>query len=156
MPATKFYEYLDSQEVDYTLIKHAQVVYTAQEIAAVAHIPGDQLAKTVMVKIDGEMAMAVLPAPYRVNLERLKALTGAGRVELSSEREFKQRFPDCEAGAMPPFGNLYGIPVYAAENLAAEIEIAFCGGAHGELVRMSFEDFNRLVQPQVLDFAWKP
>ena len=156
MPATKFYEYLESQGVEYALIKHDKIVYTAQEIAATTHIPGDQLAKTVMVKIDGEMAMAVLPAPYRVNLERLKDLTGAGRIELASEREFKEKFPDCEAGAMPPFGNLYGIPVYASGNLAEEMEIAFCGGAHGELVRMSFEDFNRLVKPQVLDFAWKP
>ncbi|MBN1148974.1 MAG: YbaK/EbsC family protein [Anaerolineales bacterium] len=156
MPATKFYEYLEGQGIRYTLIKHDGAIYTAQEIAAATHIPGDQLAKTVMVKIDGELAMAVLPAPYRVNLERLKALAGGERIELASEREFKQKFPDCEAGAMPPFGNLYGVPVYADRNLAEEIEIAFCGGAHGELVRMSFEDFNRLVKPQVLGFAWKP
>jgi Ala-tRNA(Pro) deacylase len=154
MSATKFIDYLESHGVTYTHIQHPKA-YTAQEIAAVAHVPGDQLAKTVMVKIDGELAMAVLPASFRVNLDRLKALTGAGRVELASEREYRERFPDCEVGAMPPFGNLYGVPVYAAENLAEQMEITFCGGEHGELVRVAFADFNRLVQPKVLDFAWR-
>ena len=154
MPATKFIDYLESQGVAYTRIRHPKA-YTAQEIAAVAHVPGDQLAKTVMVKIDGKLAMAVVPASSRVNLDRLKALIGAGRVELAGERDYRERFPDCEVGAMPPFGNLYGVPVYASKNLAEEMEIAFCGGAHGELVRIAFEDFNRLVQPKVLDFAWR-
>jgi Ala-tRNA(Pro) deacylase len=154
MPATKFIDYLESQGVAYTRIRHPKA-YTAQEIAAVAHVPGDQLAKTVMVKIDGQLAMAVVPAPYRVNLARLKTLTGAGNVELANEQEFRGRFPDCETGAMPPFGNLYNLPVYAAQNLAKEIEIVFCGGVHGELVRIAFEDFVRLAQPKVLDFAWR-
>lgn len=156
MPASKLREYLDSHDVQYTVIEHGAPVYTAQEIAASAHIPGKQLAKTVMVKIDGEMVMAVLPAPYRVNLERLKEVASAGKVELASEAEFKDRFPDCELGAMPPFGNLYGMQVYAAESLAEEMQIAFCGGSHTELIRMSFKDFQRLAQPKVLDFAWKP
>ena len=154
MPATKFIDYLNSQGVAYTRIRHPKA-YTAQEIAAAAHVPGDQLAKTVMVKVDGKLAMAVVPASFRVNLDRLKAHTGAGHVELASESDYRERFPDCEVGAMPPFGNLYGVPVYAAKNLAEEMEIAFCGGAHGELVRIAFEDFNRLVHPKVLDFAWR-
>ena len=155
MPKDKLREYLESQNVSYTVIKHSPV-YTAQEIAASAHIPGKQLAKTVMVKIDGEMAMAVMPAPYRVNFERFKEQTGANQVELASEQEFKDKFPDCEPGAMPPFGNLYGMEVYAAKNLAEEMEIAFCAGAHGELIRITYKDFESLAKPKVLDFAWKP
>lgn len=154
MPKDKLREYLESQNVSYTVIKHSPV-YTAQEIAASAHIPGKQLAKTVMVKIDGEMAMAVMPAPYRVNFKRFKEQTGANQVELASEQEFKDKFPDCEPGAMPPFGNLYGMEVYAAKNLAEEMEIAFCAGAHGELIRIAYKDFESLAKPKVIDFAWK-
>lgn len=154
MPKDKLREYLESHEVQYTVIEHSPV-YTAQEIAASAHIPGKQLAKTVMVKIDGEMAMAVMPAPYRVNFERFKEQTGANQVELASEQEFKDKFPDCEPGAMPPFGNLYGMEVYAAKNLAEEMEIAFCAGAHGELIRIAYKDFESLAKPKVIDFAWK-
>jgi Ala-tRNA(Pro) deacylase len=154
MPASKLTEYLDSQNVQYSVIEHPSA-YTAQEIAASASIPGQQMAKTVMIKIDGKMAMAVLPAPERVNFAALIAFTGAERVELASEQDFKDMFPDCELGAMPPFGNLYGMPIYAAESLAEEVDIAFCGGTHTELVRMSFNDFERLAKPNVLDFSWK-
>ncbi len=156
MPAEKLAEYLESQGVQYTVIEHHAPVYTAQEIAASTHIPGKQLAKTVMVKVDGGLAMAVIPASQRVNLNRLKVLVGAGKVELASEQEFRNKFPDCQVGAMPPFGNLYGIPVYAAQDLAEEIEIAFCAGSHTELVRISFSDFKRLAEPKILDFAWTP
>ena len=155
MSTNKLREYLDSNNVQYTVIEHS-LAYTAQEIAASAHIPGNQLAKTVMVKTDGQMAMAVLPASHRVNFERLKEYTGADQVELASEREFHELFPDCEAGAMPPFGNLYGMEVYAAESLVEEIEIAFCAGSHTELIRLPFKDFKRLVNPKILDFSWKP
>jgi len=156
MPAEKLAEYLESQGVQYTVIEHHAPVYTAQEIAASTHIPGKQLAKTVMVKVDGGLAMAVIPASQRVNLNRLKVLVGAGKVELASEQEFRNKFPDCQVGAMPPFGNLYGIPVYAAQDLAEEIEIAFCAGSHTELVRIAFSDFKRLAEPRILDFAWTP
>jgi Ala-tRNA(Pro) deacylase len=156
MPAEKLAEYLESQGVQYTVIEHHAPVYTAQEIAASTHIPGKQLAKTVMVKVDGGLAMAVIPASQRVNLNRLKELVGAGKVELASEQEFRNKFPDCQVGAMPPFGNLYGIPVYAAQDLAEEIEIAFCAGSHTELVQISFSDFKRLAEPKILDFAWTP
>lgn len=155
MPKDKLREYLESHNVEYTVIEHSPV-YTAQEIAASAHIPGQQLAKTVMVKLDGKMAMAVLPAPYHVNIARLKELTGAKKIELSNEQEFKDVFPDCEPGAMPPFGNLYGLDVYAAQNLKEETEIAFCAGSHGKLIRIAYTDFERLAKPQVLDFAWRP
>ena len=156
MPAEKLAEYLESQGVQYTVIEHHAPVYTAQEIAASTHIPGKQLAKTVMIEVDGGLAMAVIPASQRVNLNRLKELVGAGKVELASEQEFRNKFPDCQVGAMPPFGNLYGIPVYAAQDLAEEIEIAFCAGSHTELVRMAFSDFKRLAEPKILDFSWTP
>ncbi len=152
MPSDKLKEFLDSAKVEYTVLEHSPV-YTAQEVAASAHVPGRKLAKTVMIKLDGEMAMAVLPASERVNFDRLKEATGAGKVELASEQEFKDRFPDCEVGALPPFGNLYEMEVIAAPSLAEEVEIAFCAGSHTELIRMSYADFKRLVKPKVMDFA---
>ena len=155
MPTNKLREYLESNDVQYKVIEHS-LAYTAQEIAASAHVPGKQLAKTVMIKIDDRMAMAVLPAPQRVNFERLKEYTSAGQVELATEQEFKEMFPDCEPGSMPPFGNLYDMEVYAAESLADEVEIAFCAGSHTELILLPFKDFQRLVKPKIFDFSWKP
>ena len=155
MAESKLREYLQSQNVEFTVIKHQSPVYTAQEIAASAHIPGKELAKTVMIKLDGELAMTVLPASYRVDFKLLQDGTGATKVELASEREFKGMFPDCEVGAMPPFGNLYGMTVYAAESLAEEVEIAFCGGTHTELIRMSFQDFKKLASPKIMKFSVK-
>ena len=153
MPATKLTEYLDEHNVIYEVIKHP-LTYTAQETAASADIPGRQLAKTVMVKIDKRMTMAVLPAPERVSFDRLKAHTNAEKVTLASEEEFRSMFPDCELGAMPPFGNLYGMQVIAADTLAEEMEIAFCAGSHTELVRIAFKDFQRLAEPDIFAFTW--
>jgi Ala-tRNA(Pro) deacylase len=154
MPENKLTAFLDAENVKYQVIEHPPA-YTAQEIAASAHIPGRQLAKTVMVRLDALLAMVVISATERVNFERLQEHTGAKKVSLASEQEFKDKFPDCELGAMPPFGNLYGVPVYAAESLAGEIEIAFCGGAHGTLIRMAFDDFKRLAKPKMLDISWE-
>jgi Ala-tRNA(Pro) deacylase len=154
MTPSKIREFLDSKKIKYTSVKHSEV-YTAQEIAASAHIPGRQLAKTVMIKIDGDMAMAVLPAPYKVDFDSLKKGTGAKKVTLASEDDFKDLFPDCEVGAMPPFGNLYGMNVYADESLAEEIEIAFCAGSHTELIRLAYKDFAKLVDPTVFSFSVK-
>ena len=148
MPVQKLKEFLDENDVRYVTIQHSPA-FTAQEIAASAHIPGKELAKTVMVKIDGKMAMAVLPASFKVDLERLKAAADADSVELASEQEFKDMFPACEIGGMPPFGNLYNMDVFAAEVLAADEEIAFNAGSHTELIRLSYADFDRLVQPKV-------
>lgn len=153
MPTDKLREYLDSNNVKYTIIEH-DPAFTAQEVAAAAHIPGKQLAKAVMIKIDGEMAMAILPASYRVNFDRLQEQTGAKELELATEKEFKGLFPDCDVGAMPPFGNLYNMKVFAAESLAEQIDIAFCAGSHTELIRISFEDFQRLVEPKILEFTY--
>jgi Ala-tRNA(Pro) deacylase len=127
--------------------------YTAQEIAASAHIPGKELAKTVIVKIDGKMAMAVLPASYKVSFDQFKEAIGANEVRLAYEQEFIDKFPDCEVGAMPPFGNLYGLDVYVAESLADDEEIAFNACTHTELIKMNFNDFEQLVKPVRLKFS---
>ena len=152
MHLTKVKASLDGHEVKYVVISHSKA-YTAQGIAAVAHISGKFLAKTVIVKLDGALAMAVLPASYQVDLTALKKEVGVQDAELASEREFKQHFPDCETGAMPPFGNLYGIPVYVDETLTEDDEIAFNAGSHYELIRMAYTDFDRLVRPEVMSFS---
>ncbi len=152
MPVRQLQEFLDSENVRYLIINHSPA-YTAQEIAACAHIPGKEVAKTVIVKIDGTVAMAVLPASYKVDFDRLKEVAGAGTVELASEREFQDMFPECEVGAMPPFGNLYGIDVFVAKSLAEDDEIAFCSGDHTDLIRLAYQDFERLVQPKVVQFS---
>lgn len=155
MPVKKLKEYLDRNEIEYTTIEHSPA-YTAQEVAASAHIPGRQLAKAVMLKIDGEMAMAVLPAAYRVNFDRLKKSLGASQVELATEKEFKELFPDCEAGATPPFGNLYGMEVIADKSLSDKVVIAFCAGSHTELIQLSYADFEELAKPRVIGFSFMP
>lgn len=152
MHFSKVKEFLDANAVQYVVISHSKA-YTAQGIAAVSHISGKELAKTVIVKLDGVLAMVVLPASYQVDLPTLKRATGVQNAELASEREFKQHFPDCETGAMPPFGNLYGIPVYADETLTNDREIAFNAGSHYELIKMSYADFERLVGPEVMSFS---
>ena len=151
MPIKKLKEMLDKEGVKYVVISHS-TAYTAQEIAASAHIAGKKLAKTVIVKIDGKLAMAVLPASYQVAFDRLKEATGSSKIKLASEQEFIDTFPDCEVGAMPPFGNLYEMEVFVAKSLAEDEEIAFNAGSHNELVKLGYRDFERLVKPKVLEF----
>ena len=110
--------------------------YDAQRIAALAHIPGKELAKTVIVRFDDKFAMAVLPASYRVHLGHFKLAVSASHVDLATETEVENLFPDCERGAMPPFGNLYNLDVFVAEQLTEDEEIAFSAGSHTEVVRM--------------------
>jgi len=152
MPVKKLKQYLDSHHVKYVTISHSKA-YTAQQVAASAHISGQELAKTVMVKKDGKMVMAVLPASFQVDFDLLKKTTGARQLELAQEQDFKTLFPDCEVGAMPPFGNLYDMEVYVAETLTEDEEIAFNAGSHTELIRMSYGDFAKLVHPKVLKFS---
>ena len=152
MPTAKLKEFLDENRVKYVTITHS-TAYTAQEIASLAHIKGQELAKTVIVNIDGRMAMAVLPASYQVDLPVLKEAAGANAVALAGEAEFRDRFPGCETGAMPPFGNLYGMPVFVDGSLSKDKEIAFSAGTHRELMRLSYQDFERLVEPRVMRFG---
>ena len=152
MPVEKLRAFLDENRVKYVTIRHSPA-FTAQEVAASAHVPGRELAKTVMVFIDGRMAMAVLPASHQVELDLLKEVTGAVTVELAREDDFIRLFPDCEVGAMPPFGNLYGMETFVADKLTDDEEIVFNAGNHTELIRLAYADFERLVEPKVLTFA---
>ena len=152
MPVKKLKEYLDKMNVKYVTLTHT-LAYSTQQTAAVTHIRGKELAKTVMVKIDGKMAMVVLPASFKVNLELLKTAAGAKTVELATEAEFQNVFADCDVGAMPPFGNLYGMEVYAEEKLAEDEEIAFNACSHTELIMLAYRDFARLVKPKLGRFT---
>ncbi len=116
MPAQMLKEFLDSNNIKYLTISHSSA-YTAQEIAARAHIPGKELAKTVLIKINGQLVMAILPASDKVDIDLLKDQLGVENVRIAYEQEFMDKFPDCEVGAMPPFGNLYGLDVYVAKSL---------------------------------------
>ena len=110
-------------------------------------------AKTVVVKLDGKMAMAVLPASYKIDFDLLRKAAKVKKVELATEGEFKDIFPECEVGDMPPFGNLYGMDVYVAESLAEDEEIAFNAGSHTELIKLTYKDFENLVRPEKLKFS---
>ncbi len=151
MPLQKLKEFLDQRRVKYVTIAHSPA-HTAREVATAAHIPGKEMAKTVMVKIDGEMAMVVLPASMNVDFARLLDATGAQEVELAKEHEFKDLFPGCELGAMPPFGNLFGMRTLVAEELTEDEEIAFNAGSMTEVIKLTYRDFERLVTPRVLPF----
>ncbi len=148
MPLSKVREFLDSHNIKYMVLSHS-LAYTAQGVAVLAHVSGKKLAKTVIVKIDGVLAMAVIPASEHVDLDQVRTLTGASAVEIATEHEFKDAFPDCETGAIPPFGNLYDMAVYADSSLAQQEEITFSAGSHRELVRMRWDDMARLVNPFV-------
>ncbi|MBI4280297.1 MAG: YbaK/EbsC family protein [Armatimonadetes bacterium] len=144
--------YLREQQVPFSLSWHPEA-YTAQEVAAAAHIPGRLVAKVVMVAADSRLTMAVLPADLRVDVPKLASALGAKEVRLAREEEFSHAFPDCDVGAMPPFGNLYQIPVIVEEALTRDPEIAFEVGTHREMMRVRYPDFHRLVQPKVAAFA---
>ena len=152
MACGKLIKYLDDNNVPYVTITHSQA-FTAQQVAASAHIKGREMAKTVIIKINDKLAMAVLPATYHVDFHLLKEITGNENVVLAHESEFKELFEDCETGAMPPFGNLYNMDVYVAQSLTEEVEIAFNAGTHSELIRMGYSDFERLVKPKILKFS---
>ena len=152
MPVEKLKRFLDEKRVKYVSIKHS-LAYTAQEIAASAHIHGKELAKTVIVRLDGKTAMAVLPASHRIDMELLRVAAKAKSAELASEQEFRDLFPGCSLGAMPPFGNLYGMDVFADTALAADEEIAFNAGSHTELIRMDYKSFAELVKPVLAKIA---
>jgi len=152
MPVTKVIEFLKSSGTDYE-ISDAPPAFTAQKTAEEAHVPGGELAKTVVVKTDDAFAMAVLPASARIDFALLKGVTGAGKVELATEEEFAGLFPDCEVGAMPPFGNLYGMKVFVEEELTKDEKISFYGCRHSNLIRIAYGDYEKLVKPVVGRFS---
>ncbi len=153
MPANKLKEFLDGQQIKYVTITHS-ASYTAQEVAASVHVRGKELAKTVVVTLDGRMAMVVLPASRKVGFDQLREISGAENVQLASERAFSDMFPGCEVGAMPPFGNLYDMDVYASKLLEQDEEITFNACSHTELIRLAYRDFVRLVKPTVARVAF--
>ena len=150
MPTPRLTELLDREGIKYVTIQHSRA-YTAQEVAAAAHVSGKEMAKTVVTKLDGKPALVVLPAGEKVNFDQLRSNTGAHDVELATEQEFATLFPGCELGAMPPFGNLYGLETYVTKSLAEDEEIAFNAGTLTELVRMPYRDFERVVHPKAID-----
>lgn len=149
MPVAKLKQFLDDNHIKYVTIHHSRA-YTMQKAAEYAHISGKDVAKTVMVRVDGKMAMAVLPAPEHVDLDLLKSAARAKSVELAGEQDFKNLFPQCDLGAMPPFGNIYGMDVFVEEGLREDEMIAFRAGSHEELIEMAYKDFERLVKPRVI------
>lgn len=149
MIAEKIRAFLDQNGVRYVTIKHSPA-FTAQAVAQSGHIPGKEMAKTVIVKVDEKMAMVVLPASRRVALDELAAVVGSNNVRLAHEYEFKDVFTGCEVGAMPPFGNLYGLPVYVDPLLTENEQIAFNAGTHTEMIRMAYKDFESTVKPNVV------
>lgn len=145
-------KFLHDNEVKYRTVRHSPA-YTSHEIAQAAHLPGRRLAKVTMVELNGELAMAVLPASEMVDVQALRDLAGAREARLATEDRFASCFPDCEVGAMPPFGNLWGIPVFVSDGFRPTDEIAFEAGSHSELLEMPYVVFERLVNPRIGHFA---
>jgi Ala-tRNA(Pro) deacylase len=154
MPLSRLTKFLDDRNKKYVVVKHSQA-FTAQEVAASAHVPGKEMAKTVIMKIDDDMKMVVLPSTHQVDFQQIKKALNADNVELASEEEFESLFPDCELGAMPPFGNLYDLETIVAESLTEDDIIAFNAGTHKELVKISYSDFEELVNPKVIPLGVK-
>lgn len=153
MPTREIREFLEDRGVEYDTIEHLRTI-TAQRTAETTHIPGREVAKTVVVKLGGELAMAVVPASEDVDLTRLREVAGTDSAELVDETEFEGLFPGCEVGAMPPLGNLYGLDVFVDDRLAEDERIAFNAGTHTELVQLAYSDFERLVSPTVARFGF--
>lgn len=149
MPVKQLKEFLDNHQIKYVSLLHSPA-FTSQEIAASAHVSGKQLAKTVIIKLNNHLGMVVLPAKNQVNFAKLKEAIGSEAVDLASESEFKNQFAGCEVGAMPPFGNLYNMPVYVSSELCREDHILFNAGSHAELMQLTYHDFERLVKPKIV------
>jgi Ala-tRNA(Pro) deacylase len=149
---TKLREFLDQNKVDYTHTVHP-LAYTAKEVASAEHVPAREVAKTVVFLSEHGYGMAVLTADSVVDLEQLRQDLGLARLRLATEAELAELFPSCELGAMPPFGNLFGLPVYVDDRLAGQELITFNAGTHRDVVHMYFRDFDRLVNPAIVTFA---
>ena len=147
--------FLDSQHARYQVLPH-QAAYTAPEVAHTLHVPGKELAKVVVVNIGDGFVMTVLPSTWNVDLDRLREIFQSPHVRLATEGEVKGLFPDCETGAMSPFGNLYDLQVYVDQSLADDEEIVFQGGTSREAIRMRYEDFAALARPTLEHFHKPP
>lgn len=152
MLSSRLHHFLDERHVPYNTLSHSRTV-TAEQTAAAAHIANSTFAKTVMLKVDAKLAMMVMPAAYRIDLTRLSRALGGHEVELAHEDEFRDVFPDCELGAMPPFGHLYDMQLYVDSRMAGLSEITFNAGSHTDLVQMPYAEFEKLAQPELLWLA---
>lgn len=150
MPVQQLKDFLDEAGSEYMCLSHPPA-FTAQELAHHVKIAGDRVVKTVIIELDGKMAMLVMPATWRVRWDRLSHVLETDFVDLADEQAFQDRFPDCEVGAMPPFGNLFGMAVYCSEALTEQSELAFAAGSHTESVHMKTRDFMELVKPTVIN-----
>ncbi len=155
MISNRLKDFLDRFEIGYDVMHH-DPAFTAQELAARMHISGFEFTKAVVVKLDGEFALVAVPAPLRINFKELARLAGAKKARLANEQEFQQFFPDCELGAMPPFGNLYQLPTYSDIEVTRNENIVINAGTHAEALRLRFADFNRLARPRVGRIAEPP
>jgi Ala-tRNA(Pro) deacylase len=144
--------YLDQEKIDYEMLEHS-LAYTAMEIAGSQHIPGRLVIKSVIIKADGNLIMCILPAIHYIDLYKLKDILKVENIELVSEEEISILFPHFEVGAEPPFGNLYGIPIYADKTLEVDENIAFNDGTHTGMIKMKWKDYQKLAQPQMIDFG---
>lgn len=149
MPDRKILDYLKEHNINFSTINHTPA-YTASQIAQTAHVPGRKMAKCVMVKLDGKLTIVLIPAHQRIDLENIKKQARAQLVELAHEYEFSDKFPNCELGAMPPFGELFNMNVFIADSLSHQDWLAFNAGSHSELIKMDMKDFLKLVHPQLL------
>lgn len=154
MVVQKLKDFLEANRVHYDIMPHLES-HTAQQTAASVHVPGKEMAKTIMIKIDGKTAMAVLPSNFKINFNQLRIALGCQECQLMSESEFSSVFPNCETGAMPPFGVLWNMETYVSESLANNVYITFNAGNHHEAIRMTYMDYAGLVQPTTLKFSEK-
>lgn len=145
-------DYLEEHGVRFATTRHP-VAYTASEVATVEHVPPSKVAKTVVFHTEAGFGLAVVPACSMVQLDELGLILGVHHVRLATETELGVLFPGCELGAMPPFGNLFGLPVYLAAELANEEFFSFNGGTHRDLIHMEMRDFRRLARPVIADIA---
>ncbi len=155
MPIRRLRTYLDTHDVRYVVMDHSPA-FSALEEAQYKHISGRNIAKTIILIVEDQPVMLVLPGSEKVSLDFFKEFCDTQDVRLANEDEFREIFPDCEVGAMPPFGNLYGINVYVSKSLTEDDEIAFNAGNHHQVIKMKYRDFERLVHPVVLDFTVSP
>ena len=153
--SAKLREYLTENGVEFEHHVHP-TAYTAQRVAESLHVPGKELAKSVVITADGALLLAVVPSDQRVNLEHLRFITRSENMRLATEQEFVDAFPSCEPGAMPPFGILFGITTYCDTSLEHNGSIEFNAGSHNDTIRMNFRDFKQLARPTMIDLVDHP
>ena len=150
--AAKLKKYLDSNKVKYKALKH-KLAYTAQEIAAAQEVPGKQVVKSVLVKAGDKFVLAVLPAIHLIDAKKLKTVLKCKSIKIATEKDIEKVIPDYKPGAMPPFGNLFGLETYVDKMLKEDVEIVFNGGTHKDTVKMKYADFEKLAKPKISDFG---